>query len=59
MLLEVAQPLPHKAAQEEAGSGPKAAAELQGTSRVIKNAFGFVSDLFCTRIKDSSVAIAE
>ena len=52
MLLEVAQPLPCKAAQEEAGSGPN-------TSRVIKNAFGFVSDLFCTRIKDSSVAIAE
>lgn len=59
MLLEVAQPLPCKAAKREAGSGPRAAAELQVTSLVIKNAFGFVSDLFCIRIKDSSVAIAE
>lgn len=59
VLPEAARPLPCKAAQQEPGSGCRAAAELQVTSLVIKNAFGFVSDVFCIRIKDSLVAIAE
>lgn len=61
MLLEEAQPLPCRAAEQEASSGPEAKRLLSssGSRLLMKNEVGFVSALPSARSEDSSVAVPE